>query len=125
MKAWLAVLLLGAFALTAAADTDITGKWSGSFEITTPDGETHNDTALLILKQSGSDITGTVGPNEDQQFPIQTGKIEGDKITIQADHEGRTLKLALVLVADHIKGEANLTREGETSKAKLDVTRVK
>jgi len=124
MKALICGFLLVVFALTAAADTDITGKWSGSLNVTTPDGE-KNETAFLIFKQTGSDITGSVGPNEDQQFPIQKGKIDGDKITIEADHEGHTVKLALVLAEDHIRGDMSIEMEGQTRTAKLDVTRVK
>lgn len=125
MKALLCALLLSIVALTATADTDITGKWSGSFDITAPDGGVQNETAFLILKQAGSEITGSVGPHEDQQFPIVKGKIDGQKITIEADHEGHTLKLALVLAGDHIKGDASMEGGGQTATAKLDVTRVK
>jgi hypothetical protein len=125
MKALSCLLVLKAFAGLAIADTNVTGKWSGSFNITAPNGETKESTALLVLKQSGTDITGTVGPNEEEQFAIQKGKIEGDKITLEAEHEGQTIKFDLVLAADRITGEANMSREGETSKAKLDVTRAK
>lgn len=125
MKALLSIFLLAVFALTAVADTDVTGKWSGSFKVTAPNGESKDDTAFLVLKQNGSEITGTVGPTEDQQFPIQKGKIEGDRITIEADHEGNPIKLTLMVAADHIKGEATISHEGETANATLDVTRVK
>lgn len=125
MKALLCALLLAVAALTAAADTDITGKWSGSFDMTAPDGGVKNATAFLILKQAGSEISGSVGPSEDQQFPIMKGKMDGDKITIEADHDGNTLKLALVLAGDHIKGDASMQMDGQTATAKLDVTRVK
>lgn len=125
MKALLCGMLLAVFALTAAADTDITGKWSGSVNATSPDGEATNQPAFLILKQTGSEITGTVGPNEDEQVPIVKGKIEGAKITIEANHEGHTVKLALVLAEEHIKGEASIEMEGQTKTVKIDVTRVK
>lgn len=125
MKALLCSMLLAVCALTAAADTDITGKWSGSVNATTPEGEAKTETAFLVLKQTGSEITGTVGPNEGEQFPIQKGKIDGDKITIEADHEGHTIKLALVLAEDHIKGDATIEMEGQAKTAKIDVTRVK
>ena len=79
-----------------------------------------------MLQQNGQAITGTVGPNEDQQFPIVKGKIEGDKITLEADHEGHTVKLDLVLAAGRMTGDATMSnQEGQTMKAKLDVTRVK
>jgi len=124
MRTLFCALLLAGFALTAVADTTVTGKWSGSFNITGPDGQTKEDTAYFDLKQNGSEITGTVGPNEDQQFPVK-GKIEGNKITMQADHEDQTIKLDLVLAEDRITGEANMSREGETAKAKVDVKRIK
>lgn len=90
-----------------------------------PSGETKESTALLVLKQTGTDITGTVGPNEDEQFAIQKGKIDGDKITLEVDHEGNTMAFSLVLTADRITGEAQMSREGQTMKAKIDVSRAK
>jgi hypothetical protein len=118
-------LVLAALAGAAFADVDVTGKWSGSFTMTGPDGETKDGTALLILKQTGADITGTVGPNEDERFTIQKGKIEGDKITLEADHGGHTMKIDLVLAADRITGEAHMEADGQTLKAKIDVSRAK
>jgi len=123
MKTLLCAMLLAVVALTAA-ETDITGNWSGSFVITAASGETRNDTAYLKLKQTGKEVTGTVGPNEDQQFPITKGSIDGDKITIEADHDGHLLKLNLVVAAERITGGATLSSE-EQATAKLDVTRLK
>jgi len=126
MKALLSIIALAIFALTASADTNATGIWSGSFNITGPDGQVHEDTAYFVLKQTGSEITGSVGPNEDQQFPIQKGKIEGNKILIEADHEGHPIKLSLVIAENRITGEASMNNEdGQEMKAKLDVKRSK
>ena len=125
MRTLLCLLIVAALAGLAMADVDVTGKWSGSFNITRQNGDTNESTAVLMLKQSGATITGTVGPNEDEQFEIQNGKIDGSKITLEANRDGQTIKFDLVLAADHITGEANMTREGETAKAKIDVTRAK
>lgn len=122
MKSLLCFLLLAGLAM---AEGDVTGKWSGSFNMTSPNGETKETTALLVLKQTGTEISGTVGPDEGEQVAIQKGKIEGDKITLEAEHEGHSIKFSLVLAADRITGEANMSGEGETRKAKLDVTRAK
>ena len=124
MRTFLCFLVLAVLACAAVADVDVTGKWSGSFNMTGPDGDKEG-TAVLILKQSGTEISGTVGPNEDEQFPIQKGKIEGDKITLEADHEGHTLKIDLVLAADRITGEAHMSAEGQTLSGKIDVSRAK
>jgi hypothetical protein len=125
MKTILCMLLLGALTLVAAPDADVTGKWTGSFNITNADGQTKEATAYLVLKQSGSDITGTVGPDEGEQHNITKGKIEGDKITLLVEDEGRTITFDLVLTADRIKGDVNMSHDGQTGKAKLDVGRAK
>jgi hypothetical protein len=125
MRTLLCFLMLAALAGVALADVDVTGKWSGSFNATNSNGETKESTAVLVLRQSGSDITGTVGPNEDEQFPIQKGKIDGDKITLEADDKGRTMTFNLVLASGRITGEAQMSREGQTRKAKIDVGRAK
>ena len=115
---------LVAATLAVAAD-DVTGKWSGTFKMTGPNGETNDSTAVLILKQSDGAITGTVGPNEEQQFPIVKGKIDGDKITLEADRGGNPLNFVLVLAGGRIAGDVQMSREGQTMKAKLDVGRAK
>jgi hypothetical protein len=117
--------VLAAFTGLAIADVNVTGSWSGSFSVAHQNGEAKDSTAQLKLIQTGTDITGTVGPNEHEQFPIQRGKIEGDKITLEVDHDGNKIKFDLVLVADRITGEANGSPDDETLKAKLDVKRVK
>jgi hypothetical protein len=115
-------LLLSVVGLLA----DVTGKWSGSFDITGPDGETKADTAFLNLKQDGGKITGTAGPSEDKQFEIKTGKIDGDKIALEVVIEdGGVLTFDLALAADHIKGDVKGQMGDEKMTAKLDVTRVK
>ena len=53
------------------------------------------------------------------------GKIDGDKITLEADNDGRTMKFDLVLAAGRITGEAQMSDGDRTKKAKLDVGRVK
>ena len=125
MRTLLCFFVLAALAGVALADVDVTGKWSGTFNATNPNGETKESTALLVLKQSGTDITGTVGPSEDEQFAIQKGKIDGDKITLEVDHDGHTMTFDLVLAADRITGEAHMSRDGLSMKAKIDVSRAK
>lgn len=126
MRTLLCLLVLALAGMASADDVNVTGKWSGTFNITHANGETENSTALLVLKQTGGEITGTVGPDEERQLAIKKGRIEGAKITLEADNEGRTIQFALVLAADHITGEASMVEDdGGTGKAKLDVTRAK
>lgn len=110
----------------ASLFADVSGKWSGSFDITGPDGETKSDTAFLNLKQEGAKISGTAGPNEEHQMDIKTGKIEGDKIALEVVLEdGNLLTFELALAEEHIKGTAKGEMNGEKMTAKVDVTRVK
>ena len=118
-------ILIGALALVAAPEINVTGKWSGTAKITDSDGQTKDSPALLLLKQNGSEISGTVRPHEGEQHAITKGKIEGDKITILMEDEGRTIKFDLVLASDRLTGDVNIVLDGQTSKAKLDVTRAK
>jgi hypothetical protein len=112
---------------TMAMFADVSGKWSGSFDISGPDGEGKAAMAFLVLKQTGDSITGTAGPNEQQQFTIKTGKIDGDKITLEVAHDnGLVLKFDLTLADGHIKGDVTGERgDGQKMTAKLDVTAIK
>jgi hypothetical protein len=122
MKKTVCCLLLSVVSLLA----DVTGKWSGSFDVTGPDGGTKADTAFLNLKQEGDKITGTAGPNEDHQMEIKTGKIDGSKIALEVVLEdGNVLTFDLALVEEHIKGNAKGEMNGEKMTAKVDVARVK
>jgi hypothetical protein len=121
MKKLLCLSLL-TLALSAA---DVTGKWSGSFETADAGGQTRTSTALLNLKQAGSQVTGTVGPNEGEQTAINKGTIEGNKIALEVESEGRHVQFRLVLAGDSLRGDATITREGQTRTAKLDLKRDK
>lgn len=119
MRLLACMLLLAGLAL---AD-DVSGKWSGSF---TPEGHDAGN-AYLVLKQNGSEVTGTAGPDENQQWTISKGKIEGNKVTAEVPSpDGPVYKLSMVLEGDHLKGDVTGTNQnGENISAKIDLTRVK
>jgi hypothetical protein len=118
MKTLACTLLLALCAFAA----DATGKWSGTF--TTEEG--NPGTGVVVIKQTGTEITGTAGPSMDEQLPIANGKIEGDKVTFEVSHpSGMTLKMSLVLDGDSLKGDVTANREGQSMKAKLDLKREK
>ena len=85
-------LLLGILmSLPVLAQTDISGKWTGSqFTIT--------------FKQDGAKLTGTAGPNSSQQFPLQDAVIDGDHITFRIG----TFSFDLHIDGKVIRGQANL-----------------
>jgi hypothetical protein len=93
--------------------------------MTTPEGEIQNYTCFMVLKQNGTEVTGSGGPDETQQWPIQNGKIQGNKITGQVQSEGPLYKVDLTVAGDRITGDVTAEREGQTMKAKIDLTRTK
>ena len=70
-------------ALVMGSAADVKGKWDGKIG-RGPDGTTSEDTALLILDQKDSTITGTVGGSESDQHPITSGTIADNKVTLVA-----------------------------------------
>ncbi len=119
MRLLACILLLAGLGL---AD-DISGKWSGTL---LPDGRDASG-AYMILKQTGAALTGTAGPDENQQIPIDKGKVEGTKVTAEVPTpDGPVYKLSMVLEGEHLKGDVVATNpDGGTIKAKIDLTRVK
>jgi hypothetical protein len=77
VKGTIAVVLL--LAMNAMAG-DLTGKWSGSFRA---DGADHDVPQLFILKQDGNKLTGSGGPDQSEQYPIEEGKIDGDRVRFE------------------------------------------
>jgi uncharacterized protein (TIGR03435 family) len=105
MKHPLAVYFLAALACSGA---DVTGSWSGSY---------YAGPVYLILKQKGSEITGTAGPTPAQQMlNLERGRIEGDRVTFKAG----PLEADLRLYGDDLKGD--LKEPNDT--APLTLTRV-
>lgn len=95
---WMCGLMLMAGAAWAA---DVTGNWKGSMDL---DGGSH-DGAYLHLKQTGAVITGSQGPSGESQFPITSGHIEGDQVTLEARPGASTLRLTMKLAGSKLTGE--------------------
>jgi hypothetical protein len=125
MRTLSCAVLLAALGLSAAAGTDVTGKWTGSATATTEEGQTREGTAVLNLKQTGAEITGSVGPTDDNQHTITKGRIDGDKIMLEVVDDQLTIKFDLTLTGDRIAGDATITDEGHNVKGKIDVKRAK
>jgi hypothetical protein len=103
-------------ALVMGSAADVKGKWDGKITGQRPDGTTSEDTALLILDQKDSTITGTIGGSETDQHPITSGKIEGTKVTLAAKNtrNGRELSLELTIEEDQMKGTVTMgERQGQ------------
>ena len=99
----IATILLSAL---TAVPADVTGKWEGSLTATRGDGSKHDDTVLLILNQKDGTVSGSIGGGENDQHPISTGTIDGDKVVITATHatNGREYRLELTLQNEELNG---------------------
>ena len=120
-------LLVALLTLVAAMHAaDVTGTWSGSMAMTKGD-ETKDDSAYLILKQTGTEITGTIGPNADKRLTITKGSADGNSVYIEAIVEGDN-KLVLRLKVEGDKLVGDLKAEGPTAppiSGKMSLTKEK
>lgn len=93
-----------ALSLVTGAPADVKGKWEGTLTSQRDDGTANEDTALLILEQKDGTITGTVGGNESDQFPITSGTIDGNKISLVAKNpnNGREYQVELTVENDEM-----------------------
>ncbi len=109
MKALLVSLLFTALVLSAA---DVTGKWSGSFDVKTHDGGTKNIPAYMVLKQTGDKVTGTGGPSADRQDATLNGKLDGNALTLSAEHNLQIMNFQLQADGGSLKGEVTRNNDG-------------
>jgi hypothetical protein len=103
------------------AAADATGKWSGSLK---PDGDEESHSAYLVIQQDGQKLTGSGGPNESEQHPMQNGKIAQDRLTFEVSAGKGTLFFDLKLVGDEMTGSVQLKGESEARTAKVSLKRV-
>jgi hypothetical protein len=84
---YLAVVCMAAAAIANAQS--VTGKWTGPGALTRTGTVADNGTELVLaLSQSGGAITGWVaGPRANDR--IVSGKLEGNKLTLEAERAGR------------------------------------
>ena len=73
----LIVALLFILGLTVG---DVSGNWHGSFRV---DGGDHDVPQLLLLKEDGTKLTGTGGPDETERYPLSNGQVNGDRVTFE------------------------------------------
>jgi hypothetical protein len=116
------VLTLAAVSLLGA---DATGTWTGSL-LVMRDGAEQSRPAHLVLKQEGTKLTGTAGPDGGEQHQITDGQVTGEAITFSVVRdEGPTMKFTLKQEGDEIKGEITRERDGQREIANIIVKRQK
>ena len=115
-------LLLALITAVSVLSADLNGTWRGTL---TPDGRDPGP-ALLVLRQDGTSVTGTVGESEEtDRHPIRSGTIQGDRVTFDIEIAEGSMKFELTLKGDELTGEVTRERDGQTRKAMLAVKRSK
>jgi hypothetical protein len=114
--------LLGTLAITAltALAADVSGKWTGNFEMTDSDGTKQTRPVYLVLKQDGTTLTGSGGPDSSEQHPIVTGTVDGNSLKFTV--EGGFI-FDVKYEADEIKGDVRRERDGEVLHLKVFLKR--
>ena len=113
---WFLLLAIGSMA------ANLTGTWSGRF---TPEGGEHNIPQILVLKQQGQTLSGSAGPNAGEQYPIENGRVDGNKATFQVTTGEWKFTYNLTGGGESLKGDLKLESPTESRSAKVTLNRTK
>jgi hypothetical protein len=115
MKLLARLLLLGISVMSTAgiataqtgAPPNLSGRWSGSFDVVLADGNVQPDNALFLLKQDHNILTGTAGQSEARQSSITNGEISGTHARFDVVvNPQMTVHFDLALDGDGLNGSA-------------------
>ncbi len=123
--AHLLLLELSLLASVATAQTpDLSGRWSGSFDIVQPDGSVQPDNSVFLLKQNGKTLTGTAGQSEAHQSPIADGEVAGNHALFDVVvNPQMTVHIDLAIDGDHLHGTATGMPIAPGAKGVVDLRR--
>lgn len=119
MKGTIAVVLLLAMNVMAG---DLTGKWSGSFRA---DGADHDVPQFFILKQDGNKLTGSGGPDQSEQYPIEAGKSDGDRVSFELTTGEWKFAYHLKATNARMTGDLELKSINNSRTAKVSLSKAK
>jgi hypothetical protein len=117
------IVLLLAGSLVSALTGDLSGTWSGTFKA---NGSDHSTPQVVILRQEGDKLTGSAGPDAEEQYPIENGKIAGDRVTFELTTGEWRFSYDLKRTgADEMKGNLELTSVNNRRTAVVSLSRTK
>lgn len=128
MRAMVRSAVLGCFVVATSAlgaqTANVAGRWSGAFDTVHAGGSVERGSALLLLKQDGTTVSGTAGDSEAHQSPIANGVVDGEHVRFDlVVNPQMTAKFDLVVDGDHLHGSATGVPVGEGAKVVVDVRR--
>ena len=113
------LLALLVFATSALA-ADFTGNWSGE---AVTNGESH--AIYFVLKQDGTRLTGTGGPDATDQHDFTSAKVDGSKLVLEIGvGENATLHFELEGDAANLKGTVVLKHDDGTETGPVTLKKV-
>lgn len=87
---------------------NLTGTWTGKSFIAKESGPPGEEGLYAVLRQTGTDVTGTVGPSAERQQDISKGKVattkDGTTLTFDTGRAGHVIHFELKLVDGKLKG---------------------
>jgi hypothetical protein len=120
IKRTAAVVML--LAISAIAG-DLTGRWSGTFKV---EGGDHEVPQLFILQQQGNVLTGSGGPNAGEQYPIENGRIDANRVRFELTTGEWKFAYDLKPAGpDALHGDLKLESVGDRRNAKVSLARGK
>jgi hypothetical protein len=109
MKRAMTTVVAIVFSAAALIAADASGNWVGTLT-----DERGSNSALLILKQDGTKLTGTAGSDESDRHEIQNGTIQGDAVAFEVQLQDRILFVRLKMSDQEMTGRLEMKRNGET-----------
>ncbi|MGA8212895.1 MAG: hypothetical protein WB799_04835 [Candidatus Sulfotelmatobacter sp.] len=119
MKKTIAVVLL--LTMNAIAG-DLTGKWSGAFKVA---GGDHDVPQLFVFKQEGNKLTGSGGPNQGEQYPIENGRVDGDRVRFEITTGEWKFGYKLKASEGRMVGDLELKAVNDSRTATVSLSKVK
>ena len=87
---------------------DLTGTWTGKFRVVSQ--EEKQESAYVILQQTGTSLSGSVGPTAERQQAINKGAVvttkEGTTVTFDTGRPGHVIAFDLKLKDGTLTGTA-------------------
>jgi hypothetical protein len=97
-------------------------KWSGAFRA---DGADRDVPQFFILKQEKNILTGTGGPDQSEQYPLESGKVDGDRVKFEITTGEWKFIYDLKALGAGMTGDLELKGTNDRRTAKVSLSKMK
>jgi hypothetical protein len=115
-------------ALMLPANTNLSGKWTGTVTIDDSDGTRIETAVELRLEQKGGAVSGKIGREHDPEaVEIRNAKAEGDTLTFEATSQetSSSMRFSLKVQGEQMKGDMKGSADGNDIVGKVSFSRAK